>query len=686
MARPGLGLRVVLATLLALAALQPAPAVAQQSGRAARPAFVDSAARRLVTGALLQSRVRVEEGEVRAVVQSRARAGFLIPGQSTWRVRTLFHKESLGVSLATMSGGRQELVLARDRGSPVIGDDLMERDPLWGTVGFDPEPDDPALLGVLGLSLGTVAPDMPGGAALGVYQAFDSTFIDPLGALGPDIYSYATGRDLVVDGQTLRGVEFRPRDPAAGELTGILWFDRETGAPTRAMVRPRGRWPLRGGLRGFARGLPFVPKQAEGSVEYVTMSYAEGDDGSSWPDKAHLHGTVSMFWGQTLIPVQFDWNLDWDATALTATEGAVPAPILGGWRISTVHDSLVPYIRELDRVVGQPPAPSPGQVVTQTLGSLRFNQVQGANFTVPFTMPLGARTSVRAHAGIPTSGFQPTGALGLEVDLYPRRFGLEGYSRLESANQLEAVNGMFTSLTAALTGYDDGEYYLASGARLWMETGDGPLQSSFSLFAEDQREVRKTVTWSLFEPDSADAAPANLAIDQGVYYGVRTRVSLQLGDDPRRGVFVTRLYGQAAVGDRSFVSVGTTTDLVGPIPGPFVGGLRVRAGLANRGAPGQARYYLGGYGSIRGYPSSAASGASTLVLTGEVGTDVPLVRLVAFGEVGWADEIGSFFRNRPLSAVGGGLSLGDGIFRIDIARGLTAGGVWRVHLATSGLL
>jgi len=40
-------------------------------------------------------------------------------------------------------------------------------------------------------------------------------------------------------------------------------------------------------------------------------------------------------------------------------------------------------------------------------------------------------------------------------------------------------------------------------------------------------------------------------------------------------------------------------DLVGPLPGPFTGGLRVRAGLANRRAPGQARYYLDGIGAAR---------------------------------------------------------------------------------------
>jgi hypothetical protein len=249
---------------------------------------------------------------------------------------------------------------------------------------------------------------------------------------------------------------------------------------------------------------------------------------------------------------------------------------------------------------------------------------------------------------------------------------------------MEAVNGVSTSITAALTGYDDGDYYLVSGGQLWVESGDGPLRSGIAFFAEDQRQVRRTVDWSLFAPDTTEAL--DLAIDEGAYYGVRTHLDLQFGDDPQHGVLMTRLYGQAAVGDRSFVSIGTTTDLIGPLPGPFTGGLRVQAGLANRRAPGQARYYLGGYQTIRGYPANAASGASALILTGEIATEVPLVRLTAFGEVGWADALDRLLDRTPLATVGAGLSFGDGILRIDLARGLTHGGVWRLHLATSGLL
>jgi hypothetical protein len=218
-----------------------------------------------------------------------------------------------------------------------------------------------------------------------------------------------------------------------------------------------------------------------------------------------------------------------------------------------------------------------------------------------------------------------------------------------------------------------------------MKYGSRPLSGTVSLFAERQTKAPKVATYSLFEPDTTEAPPLDLDVDQGNYYGVRTRVDLQLGDDSQKGVLLARFYGQAAFGERDFVSIGTTTDLVGPLPGPFSGGLRVQAGVASAHVPDQSLYYLGGYKTIRGYPANIASGPSTFILSGEIGTKVPLIRLIAFGDVGWANELGHLFDNEALTTVGGGISIADGILRFDLAKGLSPGGVWRFQFATSGL-
>jgi hypothetical protein len=412
--------------VLLLPLLYPTSAVSQEAGSA----YADAEARRLVQGALFQPGVAQQEGTVRGIVRSRVRTGILIPKQWNWRDRALFRKETLGVVEYSVDGGADESVLARSRGAPVIGDRLIPRPPLAGRIGFDPEESDPALLGLLGLSLGSVAPDLPTGSSPGVYEVFDSAFVDPLGPLGPVTYRYNLGRDLDLDDgpepRTLRAVEFRPRSAEGAVPTGIVWFDGASGAPVRTMIRPRESWALRGGLRGFLSKIPLLQKDAQGDLEFLTVDYVRRDDGLFWPGVAHVHGSMFLLWGQAILPVKVEWGLDWDAER--PTEADLPEPLSSGWSFSLEHRTLHPYIREMDRVVGPPPAPSLGETVARTLGTARFNQVQGVNLRVPYSVPLGARSSLLIELGVPTSGFQPTGTLGIEWDAYPYRWGVEGHA------------------------------------------------------------------------------------------------------------------------------------------------------------------------------------------------------------------------------------------------------------------
>lgn len=399
-----------------------------------------------------------------------------------------------------------------------------------------------------------------------------------------------------------------------------------------------------------------------------------------------MEGVIASFWNQFLMPLQAEWALEWDEPAGAPAGAApeVPPPFPSSWTLSDENRALRPFIRELDAMAGRPPAPGLGALASRTLSSVRFNQVQGINFRLSYPMPVGARTTLEPQLHIPTSSFQWTGSLGLRQDRYPLSYGLEGYERLRDADAREQVNGALASVTALLTGYDDGNYYLARGARAWLRYGDLPASGFLSLFAERHEGAPRQVDYSLFEPDTS-RVPPDLPVDTGTYIGVRAQGQLQFGEDPQEGVILLRLFGQAAVGERDFVTVATTSDLVTPLPGPFTGALRLNAGISGGNVPGQGLFYLGGTRTIRGYPVATAGGSSTFIATGEIGTQVPLVRLVAFGEVGWANDVSRLFDDEALVTVGGGVSIGDGILRIDLARGLSTGGVWRLHFATSGL-
>ena len=135
-------------------------------------------------------------------------------------------------------------VFGVNRGSPLIGDDLMDREPLWGYVGFDPELDDPPLLGLVGLSMGSVNTSSVQFTDQGEVTLLDSTFAEPLSENGRDVYRYRSGVPLTVEGPeplSLLSVEFETRDSASMRVVGIVWFDSETGAPVKTMLRPRTR-------------------------------------------------------------------------------------------------------------------------------------------------------------------------------------------------------------------------------------------------------------------------------------------------------------------------------------------------------------------------------------------------------------------------------------------------------------
>ena len=148
---------------------------------------------------------------------------------------------------------------------------------------------------------------------------------------------------------------------------------------------------------------------------------------------------------------------------------------------------------------------------------------------------------------------------------------------------------------------------------------------------------------------------------------------------------MARLWGQAAAGDFEFASLGTSIDLVTPLPWRLAGAARFTFGQAFGELPAQALWYLGGTKTVRGYPANSASGEAAYVVNFEVVTDLPLIRLVLFSDVGSAAQTGHVLTAEPLVSVGSGLSLFDGIVRLDVARGLTRNGVWRIHFATSGL-
>lgn len=641
--------------------------------------FADARAQELVLASLALRFSPEPALAAEAVVRNRTRVRLELPGQWKWRMRTLYRKEAVGRMRYETADELSASTSSRRRGAPLIGDGLLDRRPMWGQIGFDPE-GGAALFGLLGLELAEVTPDVPL-ALPSVFGLFGRRFPDPLGPEGPAYYRYALGRILTTpEGRQLEGVEFRST-VGTGTL-GLVWFDAETGAPVRVLGRPASRVPLRTGLRGPVRSLPLIEKDAVGEVNFLLIDYEDTSASGYQPTRIRIDGRILTFWGQAVLPVHSEWLIDWGPPPGRLEP---PPPIVGVGTFADAISGLTLFVRELDRLSGPPPPPSPLDVATATVSSARFNQVQGVNFEVSYPIPVGAWTTLQTRLMIPTTSFEWTGSVGLERGRFPTRSGVELFSGLQDADPLREVNGALSSISALLTGYDDGNYYLARGGRAWVRFGELPVSGFFSVFGERHEVAARRAFYSLLTPDPSEEGPADIPVDEGNYFGMRTQVQLQFGEDPQSSVLLLRLHGQAATGVRDFVTLGTTTDLVSPLPGPFTLGLRLEAGVSGGRVPGQASYYLGGVRTVRGYSAATASGPSVLLLNAEIGTDLPLARLVAFADVGWTDSVDRLFSRAPLSALGGGISIGDGIVRLDVARGLTEAGGWRMTAATSGI-
>jgi len=88
--------------------------------------------------------------------------------------------------------------------------------------------------------------------------------------------------------------------------------------------------------------------------------------------------------------------------------------------------------------------------------------------------------------------------------------------------------------------------------------------------------------------------------------------------------------------------------------------------------PAQRRWYLGGAYTVRGQkPDTARSGNAYWLGRLELGGRVNGIRPIVFGDVGWVGDRDSLRAvGRPMSGVGVGASVLDGLIRADLSRGL----------------
>jgi hypothetical protein len=298
----------------------------------------------------------------------------------------------------------------------------------------------------------------------------------------------------------------------------------------------------------------------------------------------------------------------------------------------------------------------------------RFNRIEGLSSGALVEQPLGGGYTASLLARIGHADLEPNAELTLARSNLVTTIRGRAYNRLVSASDWGNPLSFGSSVSALLFGRDEGFYYRATGAELEWERNGGALLT-WRLFAERQRTASVDNDFSLgpkFIP--------NIVSRTGQYAGVAARLLHTKGLDPNGFRLFTDLRLESAVSDSESAVFGrgaldlTFTQGFGRI----ASALTLSAGASAGELPAQRRWYLGGSHTVRGQKADTAQSGNAFWMSRlEFGESVAGVRPIVFGDLGWVGnrerwrEVG-----RPMSGVGIGASMLDGLIRADLARGL----------------
>lgn len=308
-------------------------------------------------------------------------------------------------------------------------------------------------------------------------------------------------------------------------------------------------------------------------------------------------------------------------------------------------------------------------------GALRYNRVEGVSGGVAYLQPIGRGWTARQELryGIGNARFQggttwtrTSGQYALIARVHDGTAAMSDFGQPLS----------FGASTAALAqGHDDGVYVRASGLDVtWQSEPRGATRGR--VFVERQASMPVVTQWTLDGGSGDRRMGPNVDAQPGTWTGAVFGDRRTFGLDPAAWRVFTDLRVEVASGTSTYgrwLGEGTVVS-------PAWQRLNVSATWALGGSAGapppQRHFFLGGLQTVRGHfvsPGSPGySGAAFWFGRHELAYGRPSARVTLFYDVGWAGvqlrPIGG--RNALLRGGGVGMTLLDGLIRVDWARGL----------------
>lgn len=300
------------------------------------------------------------------------------------------------------------------------------------------------------------------------------------------------------------------------------------------------------------------------------------------------------------------------------------------------------------------------------LALTRYNRIEGFSTGISAEQQFGAGYSAKLTGRFGFADREPNVELALTRTSLGKSLTFGGYNRLVSANDWGNPLSFGAGVSALLFGRDDGFYYRASGADLrW--TSQRGTQLDWRLFAEQQRTAAWRTNYSL----GPDFGP-NVVSSTGGSFGGAVHWTGVHGIDPRGFRALSDVRVEAATGDSSYGRAAVDVTLSTGLPKRFTTALTLAGGTSVGQLTPQRRWFLGGTQTIRGQtPDTTYSGNAFWMSRLETGRDISGARVVVFGDLGWVGDRTTFTDLvRPMSGVGVGYSVFDGMIRFDVARGI----------------
>jgi hypothetical protein len=314
---------------------------------------------------------------------------------------------------------------------------------------------------------------------------------------------------------------------------------------------------------------------------------------------------------------------------------------------------------------------------------IRYNRVEALSIGAGTELDLG-RLTLSARARIGTADLEPNGEASIARSTPGGRRRLTAYRRLAAANPEEHPLGPGNSVNAFIWGQDDGQYFRSAGGELTLAPAlSSPQWYELRLYGEHQKAAVTETDFSLRHLlDGDHGFGPTIPAERADQYGIGLTLRASGGIDPSRVRWGLEGGASAETGTFEFVRPWAVARTALPFGGTSLS-LELGAGTSTGDPPVQSFWYLGGPTSLRGYNGAVIAGQSFWRTRVQLSHGPPAVRLSLFSDAGWAGPRDSFGTRNALVSAGIGISLLDGLARMDLARALERPTGWRFDVHVS---